>query len=175
VTLLAGWAFGELALARLWLVIEPENVASRRVAERCGFVREGRLRSHFEDRGGGRSSVASRGASGGLVVLAVDGSGDVFVVDSGNDRVLELPSGSSTQVTVPGLSGTDGLAVDGSGGLFAAFSGYHSGGGLLEQPLEGSRAALDYLKRAMSAEADRTSIGGGVVLGSGAGLIALAL
>jgi RimJ/RimL family protein N-acetyltransferase/DNA-directed RNA polymerase specialized sigma24 family protein len=57
VRLLAGWAFHELALARLWLQIEPENVASQRVAERCGFVREGRLRSHFEGRDGGRMDV----------------------------------------------------------------------------------------------------------------------
>jgi RimJ/RimL family protein N-acetyltransferase len=49
--------FHELALARLWLQIEPENVASQRVAERCGFVREGRLRSHFEGRYGGRVDV----------------------------------------------------------------------------------------------------------------------
>lgn len=46
-----------LELARLWLQIEPENVASQRVAERCGFVREGRLRSHFEGRGGERVDV----------------------------------------------------------------------------------------------------------------------
>jgi RimJ/RimL family protein N-acetyltransferase len=57
VRLLAGWAFRELALARLWLQIEPENVASQRVAERCGFVREGRLRSHFEGRNGRRVDV----------------------------------------------------------------------------------------------------------------------
>jgi RimJ/RimL family protein N-acetyltransferase len=57
VRLLAGWAFHELALARLWLQLEPENVASQRVAERCGFVREGRLRSHFEGRDGGRVDV----------------------------------------------------------------------------------------------------------------------
>jgi RimJ/RimL family protein N-acetyltransferase len=57
VRLLAGWAFHELALARLWLQIESDNVASQRVAERCGFVREGRLRSHFEGRDGGRMDV----------------------------------------------------------------------------------------------------------------------
>ena len=57
VRLLAGWAFQELALARLWLHIEPENVASQRVAERCGFEREGRLRSHFQGRDGGRVDV----------------------------------------------------------------------------------------------------------------------
>jgi [ribosomal protein S5]-alanine N-acetyltransferase len=54
VRLIAGWAFGELELARLAMFVEPDNVASRRVAERCGFVREGRLRSHGEGRAGGR-------------------------------------------------------------------------------------------------------------------------
>jgi RimJ/RimL family protein N-acetyltransferase len=57
VRLLARWAFHELALARLWLQIEPENAASQRVAERCGFVREGRLRSDFKGRDGGRVDV----------------------------------------------------------------------------------------------------------------------
>jgi RimJ/RimL family protein N-acetyltransferase len=46
VRLLAGWAFDELGLVRLELLTDPENVASQRVAERCGFRREGRLRSH---------------------------------------------------------------------------------------------------------------------------------
>lgn len=57
VKLLVGWGFQHLALARLWLQVEPENVASQRVAERCGFVREGRLRSHLESRDGGRLDV----------------------------------------------------------------------------------------------------------------------
>ncbi|SDW67945.1 Protein N-acetyltransferase, RimJ/RimL family [Amycolatopsis xylanica] len=55
--LLAGWAFEHLALARLELVCEPANVASQRVAERCGFVREGVLRSHIPFQGGRRDSV----------------------------------------------------------------------------------------------------------------------
>jgi RimJ/RimL family protein N-acetyltransferase len=46
--LLAGWRFDEFGLARLGVFIEPENAASRAVAERCGFVHEGRLRSHGE-------------------------------------------------------------------------------------------------------------------------------
>jgi RimJ/RimL family protein N-acetyltransferase len=52
----AGDEFG-LGLARLWLQVELENVASQHVAERCGFVREGRLRSHFQGRDGGRVDV----------------------------------------------------------------------------------------------------------------------
>ena len=43
--LLCVWAFTELGLVRLELMIDPENVASRRVAERCGFVKEGLLGS----------------------------------------------------------------------------------------------------------------------------------
>jgi RimJ/RimL family protein N-acetyltransferase len=46
VGLLARWGFEQLGLARLELTTDPENVASQRVAERCGFRREGRLRSH---------------------------------------------------------------------------------------------------------------------------------
>jgi RimJ/RimL family protein N-acetyltransferase len=47
VRLLAGWAFDHLGLARLALTTDPENVASQGVAERCGFRREGQLRSHM--------------------------------------------------------------------------------------------------------------------------------
>jgi RimJ/RimL family protein N-acetyltransferase len=46
VRLLAGWAFRVLRLDRLEVMIHPENVASQRVAERCGFKREGLRRSH---------------------------------------------------------------------------------------------------------------------------------
>jgi RimJ/RimL family protein N-acetyltransferase len=44
--ILARWAFDDLELARLELTADPENVASQRVAERCGFRKEGQLRSH---------------------------------------------------------------------------------------------------------------------------------
>ena len=54
VRLMSGWAFEELRLARLALLIEPDNLASRRVAERCGFVHDGTLRGHFAGRGGSR-------------------------------------------------------------------------------------------------------------------------
>jgi len=54
VRLLTGWAFGHLGLARLALTTDPENVASQRVAERTGFRREGRLRSHIVIRHSGQ-------------------------------------------------------------------------------------------------------------------------
>jgi RimJ/RimL family protein N-acetyltransferase len=57
VRLLARWAFAELGLARLELTCGPENEASQHVAERCGFSREGILRSHVPFKGGRRDSV----------------------------------------------------------------------------------------------------------------------
>ena len=57
VRLLARWAFSELGLARLELTCGPDNEASQRVAARCGFVREGVLRSHIPFKGGRRDSV----------------------------------------------------------------------------------------------------------------------
>jgi RimJ/RimL family protein N-acetyltransferase len=42
---LTEWAFAERGLQRLELLISVENGASKRVAERCGYVREGVLRS----------------------------------------------------------------------------------------------------------------------------------
>ena len=45
--LLTEWAFRELAAERIELKIAAENPASQRVAERCGYVREGVLRSTY--------------------------------------------------------------------------------------------------------------------------------
>jgi RimJ/RimL family protein N-acetyltransferase len=42
---LTRWAFEELNAHRAFLLISVENVASLRVAERCGYVKEGVLRS----------------------------------------------------------------------------------------------------------------------------------
>lgn len=42
---LTEWALEELGMLRLELLISVDNVASKRVAERCGYVREGVLRS----------------------------------------------------------------------------------------------------------------------------------
>lgn len=57
VRLVAGWAFAELDLERLELTCGPDNDAAQRVAERCGFTREGVLRSHIPFRGGRRDTV----------------------------------------------------------------------------------------------------------------------
>lgn len=57
VRLLARWAFAELGLARLELTCGPDNETSQRVAERCGFVREGLLRSYVPFKGARRDSV----------------------------------------------------------------------------------------------------------------------
>ncbi|MEU5942634.1 GNAT family N-acetyltransferase [Micromonospora sp. NPDC047548] len=50
VCLLAGWAFGEVGLARLWAGTAPDNVASQRVLERAGFRREGLMRGRLPGR-----------------------------------------------------------------------------------------------------------------------------
>jgi RimJ/RimL family protein N-acetyltransferase len=42
---LTAWALDELDMLRLELLISVENGASKRVAERCGYLREGVLRS----------------------------------------------------------------------------------------------------------------------------------
>jgi RimJ/RimL family protein N-acetyltransferase len=57
VRLIARWAFEELGLARLELTCGPDNAGSQRVAERCGFEREGVLRSHIPFKGARRDSV----------------------------------------------------------------------------------------------------------------------
>jgi RimJ/RimL family protein N-acetyltransferase len=45
VKILSEWAFDRLGLERLQLSIRPDNVASRRVAEKAGYRYEGTLRS----------------------------------------------------------------------------------------------------------------------------------
>ena len=44
---LCSWALDELALQRLELITDPDNVASQRCAEKVGFQREGVMRAHL--------------------------------------------------------------------------------------------------------------------------------
>jgi RimJ/RimL family protein N-acetyltransferase len=57
VRLLARRAFEDMGIARLELTCGPDNLASQRVAERCGFTREALLRSHLPFKGGRRDTV----------------------------------------------------------------------------------------------------------------------
>jgi RimJ/RimL family protein N-acetyltransferase len=55
--LLSRWALEEQGLARLQLTAEPGNVASQRVAEKAGYVREGLLRRFLNIGGERRDAV----------------------------------------------------------------------------------------------------------------------
>ena len=48
---LTAWAFAELGMLRLELLISTDNPASRIVAQRCGYVLEGTMRSHYFKQG----------------------------------------------------------------------------------------------------------------------------
>jgi RimJ/RimL family protein N-acetyltransferase len=49
--LLTAWAFDEVGLRRVELVVDPDNAGSRGVAERSGFRAEGIVRQRFLHRG----------------------------------------------------------------------------------------------------------------------------
>jgi RimJ/RimL family protein N-acetyltransferase len=51
VRLLSGWTFENLSVDRIEIHAEPENAASRRVAEQAGFTLEGVLRSYLVNKG----------------------------------------------------------------------------------------------------------------------------
>ncbi|MDQ3982330.1 MAG: GNAT family N-acetyltransferase [Actinomycetota bacterium] len=51
------WAFDHVGVERLSLTAEPENLASQRVAQKCGFVQEGVMRSAVRGRRGRKDSV----------------------------------------------------------------------------------------------------------------------
>jgi ribosomal-protein-alanine N-acetyltransferase len=68
--LVACWAFDVLGQQRIALRVEVQNLASQHVAERCGFYREGRLRSHQQLRDGTRADVFVYGLLAGEQVPA---------------------------------------------------------------------------------------------------------
>jgi len=56
--------------------------------------------------------------------LAVDAAGDVFVADTGNNRVVEITPGGTQTVIGSGLLGPTAVAVDSTGNVFIADSGH---------------------------------------------------
>ena len=61
VALLSRWAFRQLGLVRLGAHVELDNLASRRLLERCGFRQEGTLRQYAARRDGTRADCAVYG------------------------------------------------------------------------------------------------------------------
>jgi 6-phosphogluconolactonase (cycloisomerase 2 family) len=67
--------------------------------------------------------------------VAVDRTGDVFVADTGNNRVVEIPAGGGSQTTVgTGLNNPVGVAVDGAGDVFIVDQGNNR---IVEVPVGG--------------------------------------
>jgi large repetitive protein len=66
----------------------------------------------------------------------VDGAGNVFIADEGNNAIKEIPAGciqdSCQKVLMSGLASPWAVAVDGAGNLFVASLGYNS---VLEIPI----------------------------------------
>jgi len=55
---------------------------------------------------------------------ALDAAGDLFIADSGNNAVWEIPAGGTTPVAIgTGLSGPTGVAADGAGNVYIADTG----------------------------------------------------
>jgi len=75
--------------------------------------------------------------------IAVDGRGDLFVVDEGNNRVVEAPAGGGATTSIDptvdgvGLNLPDGIAIDGAGDLFIADKGNSR---VVEVPVGGGNA-----------------------------------
>ena len=58
VELITAWAFDELSIQRVEILVDPRNEPSLRVAESAGYEREGLLRAYRASRGGGRLDLA---------------------------------------------------------------------------------------------------------------------
>jgi sugar lactone lactonase YvrE len=73
----------------------------------------------------GTENTITTGGISNPAAVAVDASGDVYIADTGNNRILKetLSAGSYTESVLPvasSLSGPSGVAVDGNGNIFIA-------------------------------------------------------
>jgi uncharacterized protein (TIGR03437 family) len=81
--------------------------------------------------GNGAAGLAGDGAAArvaqlsGPVACAADASGNLFVADTGNDRIRKIAANGTITTAVSGLSGPRGVAADGAGNLWIADSGNH--------------------------------------------------
>ena len=67
--------------------------------------------------------------------VAVNGTGDVFIADSNDSRIIEVPVGGGAEFTVgTGLNGPNGVTVDGKGNIFIGDSRNNR---VLEVPSDG--------------------------------------
>lgn len=71
---------------------------------------------------GYRSTTPAAGSLSGPEGIAVDGAGDVYVADTANGRIQEMPAGGSVSTLASGLSFPEGIALDGAGDVLAANS-----------------------------------------------------
>ena len=77
----------------------------------------------------GKAGTANGSGNGALFKspngVAVDGSGNIYVADTGNNVIREMSNGTSSTLvdTSYGLSGPQGITVDGSGNVYIADTG----------------------------------------------------
>ena len=69
----------------------------------------------------GLQTLVASGGRGNPTFAAVDGAGDVFIVDHGSYQVIEVaPNGTQTTVPTSGLNNPNGIALDKAGDIFVA-------------------------------------------------------
>ncbi len=75
---------------------------------------------------GTQSTIGTLGNSGQAYGVAVDGAGNVYVVDNANSLVAKLAAGTFTQTTVvsSGLLNPTSVALDGAGNLYISDTGH---------------------------------------------------
>ena len=72
---------------------------------------------------GVQSTLISGGGLSSPRDVTVDAAGDVFVVDSANNRVVEIPANGAQTTVGTGLNNPWGVAVDGAGDVFISDTG----------------------------------------------------